>query len=136
MSLSPDSSKPRHFLSLLIPVRDEDPYLIEFINYYLIHGVDHFYFYDNDSKVPVVDVVREYRDRCTVMRAPGDAVQSRAYEHFCKHLEEFCAREGISSRRTWVTALPVKCIATLECAEEHLKLVRDRLRPRRAERVG
>ena len=75
----------KYFLSLLTPVRDEESYLIEFINYYLIHGVDHFFFYDNDSKIPVVDVIREYRDTCTVMRAPGDAVQSRAYEHFCKH---------------------------------------------------
>src|SRR5437588_2741 len=36
----------KYFLSLLTPVRDEESYLIEFINYYLIHGVDHFYFYD------------------------------------------------------------------------------------------
>lgn len=77
----------RHFLSVLTPVRDEERYLVEFINYYLLHGVDHFYYYDNDSRIPVVDVIREYRDKCTVMRAPGDAVQSRAYEHFCKHLK-------------------------------------------------
>ncbi len=75
----------KYFLSLLTPVRDEESYLIEFINYYLIHGVDHFYFYDNDSKIPVADVIREYRDVCSAMRAPGDAVQSRAYQHLCKH---------------------------------------------------
>lgn len=57
-------------------------------------------------------------------------------EHFCKHLEEFCDREKILTWRTWVTALPVRCVATLECGEEHLKLVRDRLRPKRAERVS
>ena len=87
MSSPPGSPEPRHFLSVLTPVRDEDPYLVEFINYSLLPGVDHFYFYDNDSKIPVADVVREYRDKCTVMRAPGDAVQARAYEHFCKHLK-------------------------------------------------
>ncbi len=77
--------KQKHYLSLLAPVRDEEDYLIEFINYYLIQGVDHFYLYDNDSNIPVVDVMGEYRDVCSVMRAPGDAVQARAYEHFCKH---------------------------------------------------
>ena len=87
MSPSSGSPRQRHFLSVLTPVRDEEPYLIEFINYYLIHGVDHFYFYDNDSRIPVADVIRDYRDKCTVMRAPGDAVQSRAYEHFCKHFK-------------------------------------------------
>jgi hypothetical protein len=81
------TSQHTHFLSLLAPLKDEESYLIEFVNYYLIHGVDHFYFYDNDSRIPVVEVLPEYRDKCTVMRAPGDAVQSRVYEHFCKHLK-------------------------------------------------
>ena len=57
-------------------------------------------------------------------------------EHFCKHLEEFCDRESVGARRTWVTAMPVRCVATLECDEQNLKLVRDRLKPKRAERVG
>ena len=74
----------KYFLSLLAPLKDEDPYLIEFVNYYLIQGVEHFYFYDNDSRIPVVDVLAEYRDKCTVIRAPGDAVQGRAYTHFCQ----------------------------------------------------
>lgn len=85
LGVAPGNPGPRHFLSLVAPVRDEESYLIEFVNYYLLHGVDHFYFYDNDSKVPVVDVLRPYRDRCSVMKAPGDAVQARAYAHFCKH---------------------------------------------------
>jgi hypothetical protein len=78
---------PQHFLSLLAPLKDEESYLIEFVNYYLIQGVDHFYFYDNDSAVPVGDVLVGYRDRCTILRAKGDAVQSRAYAHFCRHFK-------------------------------------------------
>ena len=31
--------------------------------------------------------------------------------------------------------MPRRCIATLECEETHLAVVRDRLRPKRAERV-
>jgi Glycosyl transferase family 2 len=83
-----DGSRPRHFLSLLSPLKDEESYLIEFINYYLIHGVDHFYFYDNDSQIPVAEVIGGYRDKCTVLTAPGDAVQSRAYAHFCKYFKQ------------------------------------------------
>lgn len=85
MDPSPDTPRQKHFLSLLAPLKDEESYLIEFVNYYLIHGVDHFYFYDNESNIPVVDVVHGYRDKCTVLTAPGDAVQGRAYAHFCKH---------------------------------------------------
>ena len=77
----------KHFLSLVCPVRDEESYLVEFINYYLIQGVDHFYFYDNDSKTRVVDVIRAYRDCCTVLSIPGDAAQFRAYTHFCRHFK-------------------------------------------------
>jgi len=84
MGLS-DTPPNTHFLSLIAPLKDEESYLIEFIAYYLIHGVDHFYFYDNESRIPVTDVVAGYRDKCTVLRAPGEAVQSRAYAHFCKH---------------------------------------------------
>lgn len=60
---------------------------------------------------------------------------SATAEHFLHHVEEFCAKEGINGHRHWVTPLPVRCTATLECDEEHLVLVRDRLRPKRAERV-
>ncbi|HZP88162.1 MAG TPA: glycosyltransferase family 2 protein, partial [Burkholderiales bacterium] len=79
---------PQHFLSLLAPVRDEERYLVEFVNYYLIHGVDHFYFYDNESTVPVADVLNAYRDKCTILYARGEAVQGRAYAHFCRRFRQ------------------------------------------------
>jgi len=85
MALPRDNARQKHFLSLLAPLKDEEAYLIEFVAYYLIQGVDHFYFYDNDSRIPVGEALGRYRDRCTVLRAPGDAVQSRAYAHFCNH---------------------------------------------------
>lgn len=56
-------------------------------------------------------------------------------EHFLHHVDEFCAQEGITGHRHWVTRLPVRVTATLECDQAHLRLVRDRLRPKRAEQV-
>lgn len=56
-------------------------------------------------------------------------------EHFVRHVHEFCEREGIVERKAWHTPSGVGCTATLECDETHLVLVRDRLRPKRAERV-
>ena len=81
------TSQHKYFLSLLAPLKDEEPYLIEFISYYLIHGVDHFYFYDNESRIRVVEAIGDYREVCTVLRAPGDAVQERALAHFCKNFK-------------------------------------------------
>ncbi|MCB9171139.1 MAG: hypothetical protein H6594_12400 [Flavobacteriales bacterium] len=56
-------------------------------------------------------------------------------EHFCRHVEEFCDREGITRPRTWTSAFPARCVATLECEEAHVRTVRDALRPKRAERI-
>ncbi|MFZ1686071.1 MAG: hypothetical protein WAU70_01535 [Flavobacteriales bacterium] len=57
-------------------------------------------------------------------------------EHFVKHLHQFCDKEGITERSAWTTSLPIRCTATLECDEQHMLLVRDRLKPKRAERIG
>jgi hypothetical protein len=56
-------------------------------------------------------------------------------EHFLRHLDQFCAAEGINGYRHWVRENPPRCTAILECDEAHLILVRDRLRPVRGERV-
>jgi hypothetical protein len=56
-------------------------------------------------------------------------------EHFLRHVDEFCLRNGIAGHRHWVTKLPVRVSATLECDEAYLKVVRDALRPKRAEKV-
>ena len=85
MSSFAGRSQQMYFPSLVAPLKDEERYLIEFVNYYLIHGVDHFYFYDNGSTIPVREVLTEYRGHCTVMRAPGDAVQIRAYAASAPH---------------------------------------------------
>lgn len=55
--------------------------------------------------------------------------------HFLEHVDEFCAKEGIIGQRHWVRPTPAFCTATLECDEAFLVVVRDRLRPKRAERV-
>ncbi|MBP8824373.1 MAG: hypothetical protein KBH07_12095 [Flavobacteriales bacterium] len=56
-------------------------------------------------------------------------------EHFCHHLEEFCELHHIPEPRTFTTPVQNRCVASLECDEQHMILVRDRLRPKRAERL-
>ena len=65
----------------------------------------------------------------------GPDAQATA-EHFCAHVGEFCTAEGIGEHRTFVTPVGMRCVASLECDEVHLALVRDRLRPKRAERLA
>lgn len=55
--------------------------------------------------------------------------------HFLKHVDQFCAREGISRYAHAITNHAVRCTAVLECDDQYLKLVRDALKPVRGERV-
>lgn len=57
-------------------------------------------------------------------------------EHFLKHVDDFCAREGIADPQGSLAQQGIHVTATLTCDEAHMILVRDRLRPKRAERVG
>lgn len=59
----------------------------------------------------------------------------RTAEHFLVHLDQFCAKEGVAAYVHWATDIRIKAIATLECDEAYMILIRDRLKPRRAERV-
>jgi hypothetical protein len=56
-------------------------------------------------------------------------------EHFLKHLDTFCTREGIVGHQHWITQRGIAQVAIMECDERYLVLVRDALRPKRGERV-
>lgn len=56
-------------------------------------------------------------------------------EHFLKHLDTFCQREGITDHTHWITQRGTAVVAVMECDERHLVPVRDALKPKRGERV-
>jgi hypothetical protein len=55
--------------------------------------------------------------------------------HFLKHVDEFCARNGISGQRHWTTPRAIGVVATVECNEPDFRTLRDALRPKRGEQV-
>ena len=63
----------------------------------------------------------------------ADAKQTA--EHFLEKIVAFCDREGIRDYKHWVRVQQIRSIAILECDEKHLVIVRDKLRPKRGERV-
>lgn len=71
----------KNYLSLVIIVKDEDDYLDEFIYYYRLLGVDHFYFYDNDSAIPLTQSLKKHKDYVTIHTISGKARQLDAYRH-------------------------------------------------------
>lgn len=73
------------FLSLLAIVRNEEAYIREFVQFYRLNGVEHFYLYDNDSEIPLEEVLSDFKEICTIIQIPGEKQQVTAYNHFVKN---------------------------------------------------
>lgn len=75
------SDKMQFYISLCCIVKDETPYLEEWITYHRKIGVDHFFLYDNESKIPVIDTLKSLGldSYATVIKISGRAKQVKAY---------------------------------------------------------
>lgn len=73
----------RRYLGMCCIVKDEEPFLEEWLLHHAFLGVERFFIYDNGSKVPVQDVLRPYffKDFLTVHRVLGKARQIECYDH-------------------------------------------------------
>jgi len=74
----------KYDLSIVLMVRDEDVFLEEFVAYYLVQGVDHFYIFDNKSLNPVEKILSAYRQWCTFILYPEESRgrHCQAFAHF------------------------------------------------------
>ena len=73
----------KYNLSLCICVKDESKYIQEWIEYYLIQGVDHFYIYNNNGTDNTQEVIQKYIDKGIVswITYPGPDKQIEIYNH-------------------------------------------------------
>ena len=55
-----NNDKPKDYISILATVKNEAPYIKEWIEYHRMIGVDRFYIYDNDSVDNIKDVLKDY----------------------------------------------------------------------------
>ncbi|QRR01153.1 glycosyltransferase family 92 protein [Dyadobacter sandarakinus] len=74
---------PEHYVSVCCIVKDENNYLEEWIRYHQKIGVSNFYIYDNGSKIPVRETIKELNlDRVVaVIDIPGKNKHVKAYQH-------------------------------------------------------
>lgn len=72
-----------HYLALCAIVKDETPYLKEWIEYHVLVGVERFIIYDNDSAEPVEQTLADYLfdDFITVVKVSGKEKQVPCYTH-------------------------------------------------------
>ncbi|MDP8207399.1 MAG: glycosyltransferase family 92 protein [Candidatus Electryonea clarkiae] len=85
-----------HYLSLCCIAQDETPYLRAWVEYHRLAGVEHFYIYDNESKVPISDTLKGYIDHGIVDVIPvkGKNQQLPAYDH--------CLNEFGKKQSRWI----------------------------------
>ncbi len=73
----------RFFLTATVIIKDEAPYLAEWIEYHLLQGVEHVYVYDNGSSDRPWEVLADYliQGRATLIHWPEYPGQLSAYNH-------------------------------------------------------
>jgi hypothetical protein len=76
----------KYFLSLCCIIKNER-YLEEFIIYYKLLGIEHFYIYDNESTILISDRLNNfyYNRICTIINFPGKIQQLNAYNHYIQN---------------------------------------------------
>ena len=76
----------KYNLAFAVIVKNEAPYIDEWISYHKVVGVEKFYIYDNESNDNLKDVLKPYIDEGSVDYTffPGKAVQILAYKDAIK----------------------------------------------------
>jgi len=79
-------------LAVVAILKNEGPYLKEWLDYHLLAGVDHFYLYDNESPDNQAEVAKPYIEAGLVdyFPAPGKMMQHVVYNDAVKNFKFFC----------------------------------------------
>ena len=79
-------------LAVVAIMKNEAPYVKEWLDYHIAAGVDHFYIYDNESPDNLREVLQPYIDAGAVTYKfyPGKGRQCEAYTEACKNYRFFC----------------------------------------------
>ena len=80
-----------HDLAVVTILKNEAPYLKEWLDYHLLAGVEHFYLYDNESPDNQTEVVKPYvaAGLADYIFAPGKFMQMQTYNDAFKRFKFF-----------------------------------------------
>ena len=79
-------------LAAVTIVRDEAPYIKEWLDYHLLAGVDHFIIYDNDSSDNLKEILQPYVEKnlVTLVNYPKTHRQLTAYNDAMTYFKYYC----------------------------------------------
>ena len=83
-----EKTKFPHTLSVMAIMKNEGPYLKEWLDYHILVGVEKFYLYDNESTDNTTEILKPYIEHGVVDYTywPGKSQQQKAYtDAFNKH---------------------------------------------------
>ena len=85
-----------HKLGICLIIKDEAPYIKEWLDYYLMLGVEVFYIFDNDSNDNIQEILKPYIDKGIVVyqQIHGKGRQLDAYTLCCKKHKKDCQYIG------------------------------------------
>ena len=110
-----------HYLGLCCIVKDETPFLEEWIAFHALMGVEAFVMYDNGSAIPVHETLGPLSRRyaITVVEAPGPARQIPCYDHCLKTFGKHFAWMGFIDMDEFVLPLRHPDLRLLLSQYEH-----------------
>jgi len=71
----------KYNLSIVCIIKNEAPYIAEWIKYNLSIGVDHFYIYDNESTDNLIEILEDFKKYITYTKIRGQLRQLDAYNN-------------------------------------------------------
>jgi glycosyltransferase involved in cell wall biosynthesis len=79
-----------HYLSVVAIVKDEAPYMAEWLEYHLLVGVEKFYIYDNGSTDNLLEILQPYIKEGIVeyISFPGKLMHLPAYNQALRRLQD------------------------------------------------
>ena len=103
-------------IAICLIIKDENEYLQEWLDYHRSIGIDHFFIYDNESKIPVKS---DDDITVTLWTDNNHASQCRAYLDCCKKhsdydyiafidTDEFIIMKDYTNLKDYIQNLPVK----------------------------
>ena len=79
-------------LAVVAIMKNEAPYVKEWLDYHLLAGVNHFFIYDNESEDNLKELLQPYIDAglVTYKFFPGEMIQTPAYNDALNEFRFFC----------------------------------------------
>lgn len=78
-------------LSVVAIMKHEQPYVLEWVAYHHVIGVDHFYIYDNEENSGMDKILAKYIEQgiVTLIPAPGDVMMFKCYNECINKYKDY-----------------------------------------------